>query len=129
MPRLLVALVAMAALARVAAAQELRGTVRDSASGLPVTGAVVMLQDARGTTMARNLSGARGGFIVPLNGDARRVRVVRLGYRPRIVALPQPITATMQLDIVLASLPTLLQGLRVTADVPSDAPATVVPDA
>ena len=119
----------MAALARAAGAQELRGTVRDSASGLPVTGAVIMVQDVRGTTMARNLSGARGGFVVPLNRDALRVRVVRLGYRPRVLALPQPVAGVVQLDIVLASLPTMLQGLRVTADASGGAPDAIVPDA
>jgi hypothetical protein len=132
MTRLLIALVGLGAFARVAAAQELRGTVRDSASGLPVPGAVIMLQDARGETLARNLSGSRGGFMLPLRPDARRVRVIRLGYRPRNLDVPQPVSgsASVQLDVVLAALPTMLQELRIMADGPvGSAPANVVPDA
>jgi hypothetical protein len=122
---------ALACFARVAMAQELRGTVRDSASGRPVTGAVIMTQDSRGATLARNLSGSRGGFILPLRPDARRVRVIRLGYRPHSIELPQPASGSQGLDVVLAALPTMLQGVRVSADgrAAPGGPEVVVPDA
>jgi hypothetical protein len=97
-------------------AQDVRGTVRDSASGQPVRGAVVIVQDARGATLARNLTGERGQYLVRLSDNARRVQVLRIGFRPRTLDLPSRVNGSVQLDVALATLPTLLQGLRVTAN-------------
>jgi hypothetical protein len=92
--RIVVALliVAVAGGLQTAAAQELRGVVRDSASQLPIPGAVVALQDSVATTLARTTTNERGQFQVVLLGDSvRRVRVVRLGFRPAVMRLPAPV--------------------------------------
>jgi hypothetical protein len=83
MKRLVFALLALAAtLGTTAAAQELRGTVRDSASGLPIPGAVLVLHDAAGNVIARNITSDRGQYRVVLRPEARRIQVLRLSaYR------------------------------------------------
>lgn len=116
----IVQLLALAALVlasplRSAEAQDVRGTVRDSASGQPVRGAVVIVQDAQGTTLSRTITGERGQYFLPQSAAARRMQVLRIGFRPRTIELPRS-TTTAQLDVALATLPTLLQGLRVTAN-------------
>ena len=98
-------------LARGAQAQELRGVVRDSATSQPIPAAVLMLLDASGTTLGRNITNERGEFRIVLSPAIARLRVVRIGFRPR--ELPVPTTASI--DILMRSLPTMLEPVRVSA--------------
>ena len=69
-------------------AQELRGTVRDSASNQPIPGAVLVLLDASGTPLGRNITNERGRVSESRSRRAStRIRVVRIGFRPREVPL------------------------------------------
>ena len=74
--------------ARLAAAQELRGTVSDSASRQPIPGAVLLFIDATGQTIGRNITNERGEYRAVLSPEIRRMRVLRLGFRPRDVSVP-----------------------------------------
>ena len=105
---------ALASLALPAGAQRVAGTVRDSASREPIAGAAVLLLDAHGVVVARTLSSALGRFGAP-RGGARRIRVVRIGFRPRDLALPAG-QADVRLDIDLPLLPTLLEPVAVRAN-------------
>ena len=111
----LAGIVALANIASVAAAQQVVGTVRDSASGLPVHGAVVLAEGARGTAAGRNITDQRGRFVVGLNAPAERLRVLRLGFRPREVVLSPGRRPQDSVDVALVEIPTLLERVRVTA--------------
>ena len=71
-----------AALPRLLIAQIVRGTVSDSVSHQPISGAVVMLLDAGGTVLDRNITGERGEYSVTLRGGTRSLRAVRIGFQP-----------------------------------------------
>ncbi|MES2178646.1 MAG: carboxypeptidase-like regulatory domain-containing protein [Gemmatimonadota bacterium] len=97
-------------------AQQLRGTVRDSASRRPVTGAVITLFDSVGKPIMRGVSNAHGIYDIPFLGDARRGRVVRLGYRPRDIRLPGKTGTVTELNLSLTWLPTLLEPVVALAN-------------
>ncbi|HEY2164797.1 MAG TPA: carboxypeptidase-like regulatory domain-containing protein [Gemmatimonadaceae bacterium] len=82
-----------AVLAALAAApalgQRVRGTLTDSSTREPVTGAVVTIADSTGRFLARGIAGADGRFDVPRFPGSKQVHVVRIGYRP-IDATIQP---------------------------------------
>lgn len=110
-----VAVLALAA-GRVIHAQQLRGVVRDSASGLPIPGAVVTLLDTAGALAARTMTNERGQFHATLLGSAiRSVRLVRLGFRPSIARLPAADDGAIRMDIVMVAIPMSLQPVSVTA--------------
>ncbi len=113
--RLAVALLAQV-LASAADAQSLTGTVRDSLSRLPVPGVVVMLVDSAGGTITRGLSNGRGDYGLPLRADARRLKVLRIGFSPRDLALPPRTDPVTRLDIILRALPSMIQPVRVLAN-------------
>jgi hypothetical protein len=106
-------LAALAALP--AAAQRVVGTVRDSASREPIAGAAVLLLDANGAVVARTLSSALGQFSASA-ARTRRLRVVRIGFRPREVSLPPAGPAVVRLDVEMLLLPTLLEAVDVRAN-------------
>jgi hypothetical protein len=101
----------------VARAQELRGTVRVSASNAPVAGAVVVLLDAPGRSLARTLTNESGQYRVVLVSGVERVRVVHIGFRPREVQPPNAASSadTARLDIAMVRLATLLEPVSVSA--------------
>jgi hypothetical protein len=67
--------------------QSVRGTVRDSASGQPIPGAVVWLADTAGGFLARGVSGSDGRYsVLDLAGSAQ-LHVLRIGFRPVIVSM------------------------------------------
>lgn len=110
------ALVALAAatLATTVSAQPIRGTVRDSVSGLPIPGAVVLLLGSRGDTLARALTDPGGLFrfaALPAS-TAATLRVVRIGYLPRD---RRTAGAVDGLDVGLLRLPTLLHAVNIRA--------------
>ena len=82
----LAAALALAA-ARGVSAQNVRGTVHDSVSGRPVTGAVLTFLDSAEVPLARTITDGRGGYSLPYPARTRTVRVVRLGFRARTIEL------------------------------------------
>lgn len=103
------------ALAHAASAQEVRGTVRDSATSQPVLGAVVMLLDAGDAMLGRSLTNQRGEYRIPLTITGARLRVVRLGFRPRVSPLPAPSAGVAQVDVTIAAIPVTLESVRTVA--------------
>src|SRR3990172_13357379 len=87
-------------------AQELRGTVRDSASRQPIPGAVILVLDSAGTTLGRNLTNEHGRFRVASFVGGQRLRVLRIGFRPRDAIIPP---SQSVLDVSMVALPVLLQ--------------------
>jgi hypothetical protein len=81
-----------AALAVVAAtpalAQRVRGTLTDSSTREPVTGAVVTISDSAGRFLARGIAGGDGRFDVPRLPGSKQIHVVRIGYRPIDATVP-----------------------------------------
>ena len=105
-------LIAGAALVRPLAAQELRGTVRDSTSQQPIPGAVLILLDSTGASVGRGITNDRGQFRVATGPTARQVKVQRIGFRPRLVAVPGNPAAGI--DITMIPLPSLLEPIQVS---------------
>ncbi len=105
-----------AVLANAAGAQTLAGIVRDSVSRLPVPGAIVILLDSAGGSVARNLANERGEYRVLLRDAARSARFVRIGFEPREIPLPPHRGADATLDVAMFSLPNMLQAVHVVAN-------------
>ena len=95
--------------------QVVRGTVRDSSSGLPLPGAVVTTLDSIGRVGRRSLTDERGAYIVTAPAEARRLRVVRLGFRPVDIDVPRQRESVEELDVVMTRIPYTLQPVRVVA--------------
>ncbi len=93
-------------------AQELRGTVSDSANRHPIAGAVVALLDSGDGTLSRNITDERGQYRLLSTPAAHRLRVVRMGYRPRDLRVPP---GTGSLDVAMVAVPSLLEAVRVSA--------------
>ena len=109
-------LVLVAVAATDARAQTLRGTVRDSSSGVPIPGAVVTLLDSAAGVAARTTTDEGGQFRAVLMGNGvRAVRVVRLGFRPRTVTLPSARDGVIRVDVSMTSIPMSMQSVNVTA--------------
>src|SRR5262245_14395381 len=96
-----------------AAAQLLRGSVRDSASRATIAGAVLVLLDSSGRTLGRNITNEQGQFTIALNASMRRLQVLRIGFRPRVVLIPAPVNGEARLDVLMSSIPTLLNAVNV----------------
>jgi len=94
---------------------DVRGVLRDSASGEPIPGAVVMVLDARGQVVNRTLSGARGQYRVLRPATAVQLRALRLGFRPTTVVLPTPVAENTVLDLSLATVARVLEAMDVVA--------------
>lgn len=97
------------------AAQVVRGTVSDSASRLPVSGAVITLADSAGTVLGRNISNERGQYRVAYTGAARSLRVVRIGFQPRELQIAESPTLDGALDVIMAPFKTTLAAIHVRA--------------
>ncbi len=93
-------------------AQRVHGVVRDTLSGDPVAGAVVSVLQATGRSLGRDLTNSVGQYSLAIPEGAARIRVVRIGFRPREVALPAA-SGDVQLDVALQPLPSLLQPVTV----------------
>ncbi|HYD53753.1 MAG TPA: carboxypeptidase-like regulatory domain-containing protein, partial [Gemmatimonadaceae bacterium] len=93
-------------------AQTIRGRVTDRTSGGAIPGAVIVALDSTGRALARGASDQRGVFLLPPTPGARRLRVLRLGFRP----LEQPLdVAGAALELRLDAVPLLLEPVRVNA--------------
>src|SRR3954463_8885793 len=88
------------ALSTSAVAQQLSGVVRDSASARPIPGAVLLLKDSAGIVLGRNITNEQGRYTIALTSAIRRMRVQRIGFRPRELDVPSFAgTGTMNLDV------------------------------
>jgi hypothetical protein len=97
------------------AAQRLRGQVLLPDSVSPAARVIVIASDSNGADVAKTSSGEVGEFDLPLPRSGRyRVRVLRLGFRPTIVA-PVDVSADQvrTLRIVLAGSIVTLAQVRV----------------
>lgn len=94
-------------------AQELRGTVRDSASGGAIPGAVLILRDSSGTTIGRNITNERGEFRLAGIDAVRSLRVLRIGFRPRTVTVSDTERAGHPFGILMMRVPQLLDVVEV----------------
>src|SRR5689334_14396056 len=83
-------------------AQVLRGAVRDSATHTPVRAAVIVMLDSSGTSIGRNLTNDRGEFSVTLRPAARRVQVLRIGFKPRVLRIPEAEAGVARLEVELS---------------------------
>lgn len=98
-------------------AQQVIGSVRDAASGVPIPGAVVTLLDSASVGVARTLTNERGQFrAVLLRNVIPQVHVVRLGFRPVTLRMPEPRDGTIRLDVVMSTIPLALQAIEVIAN-------------
>ena len=120
-----VLLLSMTAHPRALLAQQVFGTVLDSASQQPLPGTVILILDAQGRPAARGTTDALGKFrLSPWSGRtggraARsmanlRLRVLRMGFRPRELPLAGAATSGA-LEIGLVSFPVSLEEVQVTA--------------
>jgi Carboxypeptidase regulatory-like domain len=112
----LLAALALATSAAGAGAQGLAGTVRDSASRISISGAVLTVVDSSGTALARQLTDERGEYRIPLGSAARTLRVVRIGFEPRDLAIPSRRSGDTRLDISLLALSTMMRPVRIVAN-------------
>jgi hypothetical protein len=96
-----------------AASQRVTGIVRDSATAQPVVGAVVTALDTGGLPLARSATGSAGDFTIgPLRG-ASTLRVIRIGFRPATIVVPE---SAANVNIQLTALPFSLETVRVRGD-------------
>ena len=96
-------------------AQRLTGGVRDSATSGAISGAVVVITDSADHLLARGLTDAAGKFSLELAPTARSLRVVRIGFRPRVVALAGLATRSPT-NIAMQRLSNLLSAVVVNDD-------------
>jgi len=96
-------------------AQQVRGIVSDSTSRRPIPGAVLILLDSTGTTLGRNITNERGEFVLAGAARARRLRLQRIGFRPREVTIPPAVNGVAEINLAMIAIPTFLEPVRVTA--------------
>jgi hypothetical protein len=108
----LIAALAFAAPALLAA-QQVRGTVRESAAGQPIPGAVVFAYGDAQAVVGRALTDDQGRYRVVLSGTVRSIRVMRIGFRPSDVPVAEGV---QDIDVRLTIIPTLLERVQVVAD-------------
>jgi hypothetical protein len=96
---LLIALVATTAAIVPAQAQRVRGTLTDSATGEPVSGAVVSVLDSAGQFVSRTIADDKGHFAAARLRGARTLHIVRIGYRPADAPLAEA-DSTIDLRLV-----------------------------
>jgi hypothetical protein len=97
-----------------ASGQQVRGAVVDSTTRTPIIGAVVETLDSAGTSISRGLTDERGAYSIGRAAGARRLRVVRMGYRPRDVAIGSMEGLEQRLDVAMLSVPTFLETVSAT---------------
>lgn len=105
---------------------QVAGTVRDSSSQLPLPNTAVMVLEPSGKPVARTVTDAQGRFrlaTTATTGKGRaaprtvyplRLRVLRMGFRPREIPLTAASAGTFW-DISLVSFPIQLEEVQVVA--------------
>jgi hypothetical protein len=99
--------------ASAAHAQRVRGTVTDHITSDAVSGAVVVLTDSAGRQLSRTIADANGRFSLPGAPLVRRMRVVRIGYRPREIAVAANDSVV---DVRMEQVPTRLAATTAVED-------------
>ncbi len=87
--------------------------MRDSATQQPVAGAVVMLLDAAGAVLGRNITDSSGLYRLTPPAAAIAARVVRIGFQPRDVRLPPPADRAASFDFTIVPVQTMLSAVSV----------------
>ncbi len=96
-------------------AQRVTGTVRDSVSGLAIPGAVISAFDSAGHPGLRTISDEAGRFSLEVASGPARLRIIRIGFEPRTIALPAGARDRgARLQIRMLALPALLTRVRVS---------------
>src|SRR5690349_10333636 len=98
-----------------AQSQQVRGAILDSTSRTPVVGAVVETRDSTGVALSRGLTNEFGVYTIGRSAGARRLRVVRMGYRPRDIELQGGSGIDLQIDLAMEAIPTFLEPVIATA--------------
>jgi len=105
---------------------QVAGTVRDSSSQLPLPNTAVIVLDPAGRPVSRSVTDQQGHFrlaTTPTAAKGRptpktvyplRLRVLRMGFRPREIALT-PASAGTFWDIALVSFPIQLEEVQIVA--------------
>jgi hypothetical protein len=99
-----------------AGAQRLTGIVRDTTSHASLSGAVVSVLDAQRESLARTITDASGRYSLDVPASATELRIVRIGFQPRTLALPASRAPSQALDITMTKVPTLLSTVMVNDD-------------
>jgi len=113
MRRLFVLLLVL--IAPIARAQTVRGVVRDSSTQAPVPGAIVIVLDSARLLVTRTVTNGRGEYELPRAPEARFIRTLRLGFRPRELSVPASAAPTLRVDIGIVAIPVTLQTRRTIA--------------
>jgi hypothetical protein len=95
--------------------QTIVGRAVDSISGLAIAGAVLQQVDRAGRIIRQTVSDGTGLFRLPQDTAAQTLRVLRIGYSPRVVALAQFARAEPW-HLALRRVPTLLDRVDAVAN-------------
>ena len=95
-------------------AQGFSGVIRDSLTQRPLPGAVVILSDASGTTLARAVTDRQGVYHLRPAPTGARLHVLRLGFRPQEFALAAS-GGRVPPTVSLQGIPLLLETVRTVA--------------
>jgi len=101
--------VVLAVAGSTARAQDLRGTVRDSATQAPLSGVVITLLGENGGVVSRAISNENGLYRAFPTTGARSVSLLRIGFRPRTVSYD----GAARLDLAMTPIPPLLEPVTV----------------
>lgn len=96
-------------------AQVIQGVVQDTAARQPVSGAVLLLLDSAGNTVRRDITDQTGHYRIGATPEMRRMRLLRIGFRPRELALPATNGGTVDFNVSMTALPTMLEAMQVTS--------------
>jgi hypothetical protein len=89
------------------------GFVVDSTTGLPLAGAIVSLADSANKTLAQRAADRAGFFSMARAPSGTRISVIRIGYRPKSIALSH-VSGDTSLEIRISRLPPILNAIQVT---------------
>src|SRR5262245_57810748 len=113
--KLVGAIAASCAAATTAAAQIARGAVRDSDTGAPVAGVVVLAIDSAAGVRARSVASGVGEYRVSIQRGVK-LRFVRIGYRPEERPIPAPENGVATVDVTMRALSQMLAPVEVRAN-------------
>src|SRR5262249_24108975 len=94
-------------------AQVVRGIVRDTSSQQGIPGVVLVLLDADGRALGRNITNEEGRYAIALTPAMRRMQLLRIGFRPREVPIRRMVQSAEDLNVGMQAIPTLLSGVTV----------------
>lgn len=94
-------------------AQQVRGVVRDSVSGQPIAGAVVMLADSADAVLGRTITDAMGRFALKRQATTRWLRALRIGFQPREIQFAGGALDSANADFALVRFSIALESVRI----------------